>query len=116
LSEGLSASMKDLREASSNGHPAAQRAIAVFRHALLQGIGAMAASLGGVDALALTGGIGEHDQSLREELAAALSWLGSFELLVVPADEEGLIARQCRQASADGRLSARPGVAATLAG
>lgn len=91
--------MKDLREAASSGHPDAQLAIAVFRHALIQGIGAMAATLGGVDVIALTGGIGEHDQALREELADALTWLGAIELVVVPADEEGLIARQCREAT-----------------
>jgi acetate kinase len=99
LTAGLSSSMKDLREAASSGNPDAQLAIGVFRHALLQGIGAMAATLGGVDVIALTGGIGEHDQALREELAVALSWLGTVELVVVPADEEGLIARQCREAS-----------------
>ena len=99
LTAGLSSSMKDLREAASSGHLDAQLAIAVFRHALIQGIGAMAATLGGVDVIALTGGIGEHDQALREELADALTWLGAIELVVVPADEEGLIARQCREAT-----------------
>lgn len=99
LSGGLTSSMKDLRKAAGEGNPDAQLAIAVFRHALLQGIGAMAATLGGVDVIALTGGIGEHDQALKEEMAQALSWLGTFELVVVPADEEGVIARQCRDAS-----------------
>lgn len=99
LSDGWSASMKDLRDVSDNGHPGAQRAIAVFRHTLLQAIGAMASTLGGVDVIALTGGIGEHDRTLREELVVALSWLEPFELVVVPADEEGLIARQCRAAA-----------------
>jgi acetate kinase len=59
----------------------------------------MAASLGGVDVIALTGGIGEHDAALRQELAAALTWLAPFELVVVAADEEGMIARQCREAA-----------------
>jgi acetate kinase len=92
---GLSASMKDLRQAAAAGHAGAGLAIAVFRHQLLQGIGAMAASLGGVDVIALTGGIGEHDDELRQELAVALAWLGPFELLRIPADEEGVIARHC---------------------
>lgn len=99
LSDGWSASMKDLRDASDCGHPGAKRAIAVFRHTLLQGIGAMASTMGGVDVIALTGGIGEHDQALKEELAVALRWLEPFELVVVPADEEGQIARQCRAAA-----------------
>jgi acetate kinase len=99
LSE-LSPSMKDLRLAAAQGHRGAQLAIAVFRHQLLQGIGAMAASLGGVDVIALTGGIGEHDGALKMELGAELAWLGPIELLQVPADEEGVIARHCGAAGA----------------
>ena len=95
---GISGSMKELRQAATNGHTGARLAIAVFRHALLQGIGAMAASLGGVDAIALTGGIGEHDNQLHSELAEALAWLRPFELIVISADEDGLIARSCLQA------------------
>jgi len=103
LSE-LSGSMEVLRAAAlpaphGAGHGGAALAIAVFRQRLLEGIGAMAASLGGVDLIALTGGIGEHDQALRQELAQALAWLGPPELVVIPADEEGVIARSCRQAA-----------------
>jgi acetate kinase len=96
---GLSGDMRDLRQAAAAGHPGAVLAIAVFRHQLLQGIGAMAASLGGVDAIALSGGIGEHDQALREELQAALAWLEPCHWLVIPADEEGQIARSCAAAA-----------------
>ena len=74
-------------------------AIAVFRHQLIAGIGAMAACLGGVDAIALTGGIGQNDQALADELNQALAWLQPFELHQIPADEEGLMARQCQQAA-----------------
>jgi acetate kinase len=98
LSE-LSGSMKELREAAACGHPGARLAIDVFRHALLQGIGAMAACLGGVDVIALTGGIGEHDDALRGELEDALVWLQPFELVTIAADEEGQIARSCRTAA-----------------
>jgi acetate kinase len=94
LSE-LSGDMRELRRAAAEGHEGAALAIAVFRHQLLQGIGAMAASLGGVDVIALTGGIGEHDGALKRELEDALAWLGPIELLRVPADEEGVIARHC---------------------
>lgn len=104
LSE-LSGSMEVLRAAaaappSGEGHGGAALAIAVFRQRLLEGIGAMAACLGGVDVIALSGGIGEHDRALQQELREALGWLGRFELLVVPADEEGVIARSCRAAVA----------------
>jgi acetate kinase len=104
LSE-LSASMEVLRAAAAappqgEGHGGAALAIGVFRQRLLEGIGAMAACLQGVDVIALSGGIGEHDLALRQELAEALAWLGRFELVVVPADEEGVIARSCRRAAA----------------
>ena len=52
--------------------------------------------------VALTGGIGEHAAELRAELATALAWLPAFELLVVPADEEGMVARSCLAALAAG--------------
>lgn len=92
---GLSASMQELRVAAANGHDGAQLAIGVFEARLLQEIGAMAAALGGVDVIALSGGIGEHDGALRDALERQLSWLGRIEWLVVPADEEGVIARSC---------------------
>ena len=91
--------MKALRAAAAAGEADAALAIAVFRQSLLQGIGSMVACLGGVDVIALTGGIGEHDEALRDELAAALTWLPNVSWRVVRADEEGLIARQCRAAA-----------------
>jgi acetate kinase len=96
LSE-LTGSMQELRAAAAAGHGGAQLAISVFRHRLLREIGAMAASLGGVDVIAFTGGIGEHDHALREEVVAALSWLSPFEVMVIAADEEQVIARACRR-------------------
>ena len=96
---GLSGDMRELRTAASNGHNGAIRALNVFRHRLIQLLGAMAASLRGVDVLALTGGIGEHDHQLQDELKQALSWWGDIDLIVVPADEEGMIARLCRRHS-----------------
>ncbi len=99
---GLSGDMRDIREQAAAGHQGALLALDVFRQRLLQLIGAMAASLQGVDVLALTGGIGEHDQSLRGELDEALAWLPNLELVIVPADEEGMIARLCRRSTAVG--------------
>lgn len=92
---GLSGSMQELRAAAATGHAGAQLAIEVFEARLLQEIGAMAASLGGVDVIALSGGIGEHDTALRAALETRLGWLGRIEWLVVPADEEAVIARSC---------------------
>ena len=60
--------MRDVRLAVEQGDQHALEALDVFRHRLLQLLGSMAASLGGVDMLALTGGIGENDLELQKEL------------------------------------------------
>jgi len=97
---GLSGDWQELQAAAAAGHAGAQLALAVFRHRLLAGIGAMAASLGGVDLIGLTGGIGSHDTALLGDLQQALGWLGPLQWLQVDADEERLIARQVQQAIA----------------
>jgi acetate kinase len=102
LSE-LSGDMRELRHQAGEGHRGAQLAIAVFRHRLLQGIGAMAASLGGVEAIALSGGIGEHDDALATELEQALAWLPGLRWLRVAADEEGLMVRLIAKSCVTGR-------------
>lgn len=95
---GLSGDWLELRQAAAAGHPGASLALAVFRHRLLAGIGAMAASLGGVDMIGLTGGIGSHDRELLADLQQALAWLGPLQWLQVDADEEAMIARLIQQA------------------
>lgn len=95
----LSGDWRELRAAAGSGHGGAQLALAVFRHSLLKGIGAMAASLRGVDVIALSGGIGANDAQLTEELRSALDWLPPVTLLRIPADEEGMVARLCLTAS-----------------
>jgi len=95
----LSGDMQQLRQAAAAGHARAQLAIDVFTARLIEGIGAMAAVLRGVDVIALTGGIGQNDELLAHALHSELQWLGPFRLLQIPADEEGQIARQCLAAS-----------------
>ena len=68
-----------------------------------------AASLRGVDVLALTGGIGEHDKALLSELQDDLEWLPQLKIVVVPADEEGMMARLCRRQSAEENNQLRSG-------
>ena len=101
---GLSGDMREIRKHAAAGHQGAQLALDVFRQRLLQLIGAMAASLQGVDVLTLTGGIGEHDAVLKAELVEALAWLPNLEIVIVPADEEGMIARLCQRSAAVGSV------------
>ena len=98
---GLSGDIRELRKASARGHAEARLALEVFLHRLLQAIGAMAASLGGVEVIALSAGIGQNDRVLLADLQARLGWLQPVDMIQVPADEEGMIARLCRLASRD---------------
>ena len=70
---GISADMRRLRAESS---PAAQKAIAMFTHRVVRESGALIACLGGLDVLAFSGGIGEHDAVLRADVCAQLAYLG----------------------------------------
>ena len=55
--------------------------------------------------MALAGGIGENDRILFSERQEALHWLPYLQIVVVPADEEGIVARVCRRKSAKHPIS-----------
>lgn len=69
-------------------------ALEVFTYRVAGAVAAMAAALGGLDALAFTAGIGENAAGVREAICDRLAFLGDFELAVVPAREELVIARE----------------------
>ncbi|HRC62651.1 MAG TPA: acetate/propionate family kinase [Dehalococcoidia bacterium] len=76
---GLSGSSGDMRaveRAVDEGDPLAALAFEVYVHRLAGAIAAMAASLGGVDAIAFTGGVGEGSARLRHAATARLAFLG----------------------------------------
>jgi acetate kinase len=66
----------DMREILARDDPDAQLALGVYVHRLRAGIAAMAAALGGLDALVFTGGVGENAARVRAEAAAGLAFLG----------------------------------------
>ena len=68
--------MREVRARAQRGDADAREALAVHAHRLAQLVAAMVASLGGIDALAFTGGIGEHDAVLRAEMGERLGFLG----------------------------------------
>jgi len=92
----------DMRELLARDDADAQLALGVYVHRLRAGIGAMVASLGGLDALVFTGGVGERSARVRELACAGLTHLGvgapgsSVRVLVVRAREDLEIARQAR--------------------
>lgn len=73
---GLSNDMRTLTEAADDGNPDARRAIDVFCFRLARQIGALATSLGRLDALVFTGGIGENAAGIRAEVLKRLSLFG----------------------------------------
>jgi acetate kinase len=111
--KGLSGISNDMRELETSETPGAKLAIDYFVYRIALSAGMLTAALGGVDAFVFTAGIGENSILIRSRVAAKLGWLGvSFDatanetgetvisrsgskvkLLVVPTDEELMIAR-----------------------
>lgn len=106
---GISSEMIELLESDA---PEAEAAVAFFVHRCRREIGALAAALGGLDALVFTGGVGENSPSIRERICADLGWLGvridqqanddaglrispqgeQISVFVIPTDEEQVLA------------------------
>ncbi len=74
---GLSGDLREVLAARRHGDERARLAVDVFVHRLTAGIGAMAAILGGADAVAFTGGIGEHSAEVRARATTALAAAGA---------------------------------------
>lgn len=114
---GVSGLSSDMRTLLASDEPHAAAAVALFVHRAAQAIAAMAMSLGGLDGLVFTAGIGENAPAIRAGIIARLAWLGAvidddanaagnqniaaadsrIALLVLPTDEEAMIALHCRE-------------------
>jgi acetate kinase len=118
LGLGGHADVRQLQQAASAGDERARLALEAFAYRVRKYIGAYAAALEGVDAVAFTGGIGEHAVELRGLIAGRLGWLGArldaglnqqatgkeemrisaegsaVQLWVIPTDEELQIAHE----------------------
>lgn len=121
---GISSDMRELEAAADRGEPGALLAIQVFCYRVRKYIGAYTAAMGGVDALVFTGGIGENGVGVRSRVCQGLACLGieldearnrapmppgerardvatpgsRARVLVVPTDEEGMIAAETTHA------------------
>jgi acetate kinase len=76
LGLAATADMREVLARAAGGHPEAQLALEVYLHRLRAGIAAMAAALGGLDALVFTGGVGERSPDIRSRCVAELGFLG----------------------------------------
>jgi acetate kinase len=88
----------DMREVLARDDDEAQLALEVYVHRLRAGIAAMVASLGGLDVLVFTAGVGENSPEVRDRAVEGLGFLGLSEdrVLVIGAREDLEIARQVR--------------------
>lgn len=113
---GVSSDFRDLQKAADEGNEHAKEAIAVFAYRVAKYVGAYAAAMNGVDAIAFTAGLGENDNIVRKTVCGYLGFLGitldeeenkkrGFEniistadskvkVLVIPTNEELAIARE----------------------
>ena len=118
--KGISGVSSDLREviaAKEQGNQRAQLAWDIYVHSLRAGIGAMLASLAGLDVLVFTAGVGENSPAIRQAACEAWGFLGlkidlaknqqqpididiatsdsTVRILVIETQEDWSIAQQC---------------------
>ena len=109
---GVSGSSADVRTLEGETSVAARQALELFALRTAGEIARLATTLGGIDAIVFTAGIGEHDAAVRAAICARLGWLGvaldanansrhaeridaagsRIAVLVIPTDEEQVIA------------------------
>ncbi|MEH2491992.1 acetate/propionate family kinase [Bradyrhizobium sp. AZCC 2230] len=112
---GVSGISADMRTLLASSEDSAREAVDLFTFRAAQEIAMMANTLGGLDALVFTGGIGEHAKEIRRSIGERLAWLGvridaaandaarerinadnsAIDVLVIPTNEELTIARHC---------------------
>jgi acetate kinase len=93
---GVSGISGDMRTLLASSDPRAAAAVDLFVYRIVRELGSLAAALGGLDALIFTAGIGEHAAPVRERVCAGSAWLGvggTVPALVIPTDEEAVVAR-----------------------
>jgi acetate kinase len=75
---GVSNDLRDLEAAAARGHDRARLAVQVFVYGVKKFIGAYAAAMGGLNAVAFAGGIGENSYLVRQEVCRGLEFLGIY--------------------------------------
>jgi acetate kinase len=97
---GISGISNDMRDLIDNPDAAARLAVDYFVYQAVKQIGALAAVLGGVDALVFTAGIGEHSAEIRRRICEASAWLG------VKLNPAANAAHETRISASDSQVSA----------
>jgi acetate kinase len=121
---GVSGISADMRALLASDDPGAAEAIELFTFRVAKEVAAMANTLGGLECLVFTGGIGEHSLEVRQQICERLQWLGvqidsaandrsidqilstedsRVEVRVISTSEEMMIARHCAEVLRTGR-------------
>ena len=115
--KGISGLSHDVRDLKDSDSPAALDALMYFADRGRREIGGLAACLGGLDALLLTGGIGENAEQVRSMMLADMEWMGididpeankrnatvisqpssRVQVLVIKTDEERMLAEHAAE-------------------
>jgi acetate kinase len=95
--KGLSGITGDVETLLLSDDPRAAFALDYFALKIAQYAAMMATSMGGIDALVFTGGIGENAAPIREAVVKRLAFLGDFETIIIPANEERMMALHARE-------------------
>jgi len=122
---GVSSDLRDVEEAADNGNSRAKLAEDMLYYGVKKYIGSYAAAMGGLDVLVFTAGIGENSARAREGICSGLEFMGvkidseknkvrgketvistedsKVKVLIVPTDEELVIARDTKKIALDRR-------------
>ena len=93
---GLSGISGDMKTLLASPDPAALMAVQYYALRVAKMVASLAVSLGGIDGLVFTGGIGEHAEPVRQMILGQLTFLTIPRVLVIATDEERMMAIQAR--------------------
>ena len=93
--KGVSGICDDMQELLESNEPKAKQAVDLFCTMAAKEIAGLLPSLGGLDALIFTGGIGAHAAQVRHRITELLRFAGDFAIHTIPTNEELVIAKAC---------------------
>ena len=116
MTNGISSDFRDIENAKADGNHLAEVALDAFIYRVVKYIGAYAAAMNGVDAIAFTAGVGENDKTGRKNICSSLAFMGveiddeannvrgeervisspnsKVKVMLIPTNEELAIARE----------------------
>ncbi len=116
----ISSDMREIEAAVNEGNERAILALEMYEQRIVKYVGAYAAEMGGLDVIVFTGGVGENQTDVRENVCSHLAFMGlefdaelnktihgteaeistptsKVKVVVIPTDEELMIARDTRE-------------------